>query len=219
MLFQFSIWQIPIHPSNPKLAVSSSKRPFADSRVKDLNGLWFLSLLFISPWGFPGASVVKILACNAGDVWNFIPGLGRSPGGGNGYLLQYSCLENPMDRKARWATVHGVIVRHDWTIEHTHTDTQFKEYISYWLHHQVATSEIKVRMLCGTSGKAALQEADLVGEESFCLPAFLPFTFLKNETALRIEGWQSREKEQAQLWNPTLDRLRFDFYFFFFFGE
>ena len=74
-------------------------------------------------------------------------------------------------------------------------------------------------MLCGTSGKAALQEADLVGEESFCLPAFLPFTFLKNETALRIEGWQSREKEQAQLWNPTLDRLRFDFYFFFFFGE
>ena len=73
-------------------------------------------------------------------------------------------------------------------------NTQFKEYISYWLHHQVATSEIKVRMLCGTSGKAALQEADLVGKGPFCLPAFLPFTFLKNETALRMEGWQSREK-------------------------
>ena len=108
-------------------------------------------------------------------------------------------------------------VRHHWAIEHPHTDTQFKEYISNWLHHQVATSEIKVRMLCGTSGKAALQVADLVGEGPFCLPAFLPFTFLKNETALRMEGWQSREKEPAQLWNPTLDRLCFDFYFFFFF--
>ena len=36
------------------------------------------------------------------------PGLGRSPGGGNGNLLQYSCLENPMDRGARQAAVHGV---------------------------------------------------------------------------------------------------------------
>jgi len=37
-----------------------------------------------------------------------IPGLGRSPGAGNGNPLQYSCLENPMDRGARWAIVHGV---------------------------------------------------------------------------------------------------------------
>ena len=37
-----------------------------------------------------------------------IPGLGRSPGVGNGNPLQYSCLENPVDRGARWATVHGV---------------------------------------------------------------------------------------------------------------
>ena len=43
-----------------------------------------------------------------------IPGLGRSPGEGNGNLLQYSCLGNPMDRGAWWATVHGVAkVRHD----------------------------------------------------------------------------------------------------------
>ena len=39
---------------------------------------------------------------------NSIPGLGRSPEEGNGYPLQYSCLENPMDREAWWATVHGV---------------------------------------------------------------------------------------------------------------
>ena len=46
---------------------------------------------------------------NAGDVGNggTIPELGRSLGGGNGNPLQYSCLKNPMDRGARWATVHG----------------------------------------------------------------------------------------------------------------
>ena len=49
----------------------------------------------------------KDSACNAGDVGS-IPGLGRSPGGGNGNSLLYSCLENPMDREAWWATVHGV---------------------------------------------------------------------------------------------------------------
>ena len=46
-------------------------------------------------------------AGNAGDV-DSIPELERSPEGGNGNPLQYSCLKNPMDREARWATVHGV---------------------------------------------------------------------------------------------------------------
>ena len=50
---------------------------------------------------------VKASACNAGDLGS-IPGLGRSPGEGNGNPLQYSCLENPMDRGAWWAIVHGV---------------------------------------------------------------------------------------------------------------
>ena len=57
--------------------------------------------------GFPGGSEVKVYACNAGDPGS-IPGLGRSPGEGNGNPLQHSCLENPMDRGAWWATVHGV---------------------------------------------------------------------------------------------------------------
>ena len=56
---------------------------------------------------FPGGSEVKASACNAGDLGS-IPGLGRPPGEGNGNPLQYSCLENPMDRGAWWATVHGV---------------------------------------------------------------------------------------------------------------
>ena len=57
--------------------------------------------------GFPGGSDVKESACNAGDP-GLIPGLGRSPGEENGCPLQYSCLENPMDRGAWRATVHGV---------------------------------------------------------------------------------------------------------------
>ena len=57
--------------------------------------------------GIPGGSVVKNPPGNAGDK-GFIPGLGRSPGGGNVNSFQYSCLGNPMDRAAWWATVHGV---------------------------------------------------------------------------------------------------------------
>ena len=57
--------------------------------------------------GFPGGSEVKVSACNAGDL-SSIPGLGRSPGGGNGNPLQYSCLENPKDGGVWWVTVHGV---------------------------------------------------------------------------------------------------------------
>ena len=60
--------------------------------------------------GFPGGSMVKNLPANAGDTGNegLIPGLGKSPGEGNGNPLQYSCLENPMDRGAWQAAVHGV---------------------------------------------------------------------------------------------------------------
>ena len=60
--------------------------------------------------GFPNGSVVKNLPANAGDTGdpNSVSGLGRSPGEGNGNLLQYSCPENPMDRGAWPSTVHGV---------------------------------------------------------------------------------------------------------------
>ena len=55
----------------------------------------------------PDGSEVKASACNAGDL-GLIPGSERSPGEGNGTPRQYSCLENPMDGGAWWATVHGV---------------------------------------------------------------------------------------------------------------
>ena len=62
--------------------------------------------------GFPGGSAVKNLPASAGDI-GLIPGLGRSPGEGNGYPLRYSCLGNPMDRGACWATVQGVTKESD----------------------------------------------------------------------------------------------------------
>ena len=60
---------------------------------------------------FPGGSAVKNLLANAGDT-GLIPGPRRSPGEGNGYPLQYSCLGNPMDRGVWQAIVHGVAKSH-----------------------------------------------------------------------------------------------------------
>ena len=60
--------------------------------------------------GFPDGSVGKEFLGNAGDTGDadWIPGSGRSPRGGNGNLLQYSSLENPMDREAWWAAIYGI---------------------------------------------------------------------------------------------------------------
>ena len=62
--------------------------------------------------------MVKNLFANPGDAGGvgLIHGLGRSPGGGNGNSLQYSCLGNPMDRRAWWATVDGVAKESDTTL-------------------------------------------------------------------------------------------------------
>ena len=64
--------------------------------------------------GFPGGSVVKNPLTSVGDLGS-IPGLGISPGEGNGNSLQYSCLENPMDRGVRRAIVGGVAEESDMT--------------------------------------------------------------------------------------------------------
>ena len=67
----------------------------------------FLLVFPRCPRGFPGGSVVMNPPASAEDAGS-IPGLGRSPGEGNGNPLQYSCLENPMYREAWQATLHGV---------------------------------------------------------------------------------------------------------------
>ena len=75
--------------------------------------------------GFPGGSAGKEYTCSSGDTGDTgsIPGLRRSPGGGHGNPLQDSCLENPMDRGAWWATVYGVTKSWTWLSTHTHTST------------------------------------------------------------------------------------------------
>ena len=80
-----------------------------------------LSSLLNQRVGSPNGSAGKESTCNAEDVWDtdLIPGLGRSSGGGNGSPLQYSCPKSPMNRGAWWATIHGVINRHDCTTKLT----------------------------------------------------------------------------------------------------
>ena len=68
---------------------------------------------FSFPLGFPGGLDGKACVCNTGDL-DLIPGLGRSPGEGNGSPLQYPCLENPMDRRA-WRAVQSMGSQKSWT--------------------------------------------------------------------------------------------------------
>ena len=74
--------------------------------------------------GFPSGAVVKNLPAKAGDTRDLgsIPGSGRFPGVRNGNPLQYSCLGNPMDRGALWATVHGVTKSQTQMSSHTGGD-------------------------------------------------------------------------------------------------
>ena len=91
----------------PSIRVFSSESVLRIRRPKDGDSAP-ASVLPMNNWQwFSGGSDSKASACNAGDL-GLIPGLGRSPGEGNGSPLQYSCLENFMDWAAWWATVHGV---------------------------------------------------------------------------------------------------------------
>ena len=94
------------------------------SKQKGLNvsprAVWLWASIWLSSC-FPSGSVVKNLPANAedpGDVGS-IPGLGRPPGGGNGNTLQYSYLENLMDRRAGKAIVHGVAKSQTWLSDWT----------------------------------------------------------------------------------------------------
>ena len=82
-------------------------------------------MVFCTQWASWGALVVRDLPANAEDIRDtgLIPGLGKSPGGGRGNPLQYSCLENPMNRGA-WLQSHGVMWSHKWgdTWGHTKSD-------------------------------------------------------------------------------------------------
>ena len=87
--------------------------------------------------GCPGGSNGKASACSVGDLGS-IPGSGRSSGEGNGNPLQYSCLENPMDGGALYATVHGVTKSRTQLSDFTflHEDKTFKMYTFIFLCHE-----------------------------------------------------------------------------------
>ena len=105
------------HDSPVHLSLSSSVKALFDPelstfifwRVSDIRKK-NNSIVLLCPngyMGFPGDSDGKEPACNA-RAYGSIPGSGTSLGEGNGYPLQYSCQENSMDRRTRWATVHGI---------------------------------------------------------------------------------------------------------------
>ena len=90
----------------------------------ELESVNVVSLAFVCVYsflggGFSGGSVIKNPPAEA-EGTSLIPGLGRSPGEGNGNPLQYSCLGNPMDRGAWWATVHRVTKNQTRLNIHTH---------------------------------------------------------------------------------------------------
>ena len=80
--------------------------------------------------GFPGGSDGNESACNVGDLGS-IPGLGRSPGGGHGNPLQYSCLKDPHGPRSLRAAVRGFVMSQTQLTKHTHTDQE-----SYWVTNQ-----------------------------------------------------------------------------------
>ena len=90
--------------------------------------------MWCSGTDFPGGSVVKNPPAKAGDTGDAgsVPVLGRCPGGGNGKPLQYSCLENSMDRGARQAVVHGVEKESDMTEQSNNSNNWYKGMKSFF---------------------------------------------------------------------------------------
>ena len=110
-------WTVPLQ--DPLLMEFSRQEYMGCSRPSPASSPFFLppgflsslEIFDVSTWilvfkGFPGGAEVKVSICNVGDLGS-IPASGRSPGEGNCNPLQYSCLENPMDGGAWWATVHS----------------------------------------------------------------------------------------------------------------
>ena len=98
-------------------------------------------------WGFPGGSDGKKSACNRGDPAS-IPGLGRSPGEGKGYLLQYSYLECSMDRGVWWVTVHRDYLNCVIHLEHPLTYSRHSININFCYYYRVITRQGSSYILC-----------------------------------------------------------------------
>ena len=107
-LMALTLW--PRHLPPAGTSVTSCKKTSRSSRSASTaeSSTVLIWLRYSKCWASQVALAAKNLSAKAGDIRDSIPGLGRSPGGRHGNPLQYSCLQNPMDRGAWWATVHGV---------------------------------------------------------------------------------------------------------------
>ena len=105
--------------------------------------------IFFFNWGFPGGSDGKESVCNIGDLGS-IPGSGRSPGEGNGYPLQCSCLENSMHRGAWRTTVHGV------------TESDATEWLTFSLSHFLIIPMTREHLSLQWKGEAKLLTIDSI---------------------------------------------------------
>ena len=115
--FEIPGWNIHSHEELYLLCTD----PKDSQRLFELVSLVKECTVQLASMGAGNGSAGRESACKAGDTGDMgsIPGSGRSPGGGNGNPHPYSCLENPMDREAKWAAVHGVTKSgHDWVTKH-----------------------------------------------------------------------------------------------------
>ena len=149
--------------------------------------------------GFPGGSGIKYLPASAGDMGS-IPGSGRGPGEGNGNPLQYSCLENPMDRGACQATVHGVAK--SWT----------------WLRaHYITVRKCKAAQVKSSGARFKFPSAWLNGQRHWpprCI--FLPFSWGSSSVILLDSPLNkcfltSIFSPLICNWNPLLSRTESNF--------
>ena len=110
--------------------------------MKQMSSKSVIQVALDSKMGFPGGSVGKNQPANTGDTrdLHLILGLGRSPGVGNSNSLQYSCLENSMDRGARRATVHGIEKSQTRLSTHTHSKTC--DETAAYLNSYISTSHL-----------------------------------------------------------------------------
>ena len=145
---------------------------------------------YIGIWDFPGGANCKEPTCQWGDVRvaGSTPGLGRSPGGRHGNPLQYSCLENPMDRGAWQATVHGVAQSWTWQKRlstHSHT-LLFKAFLLTPVCLPSIIAPCVSFLLLSTANTQTYYSLNVSGTfpESFCLSACIILLHWKSASGL-----------------------------------
>ena len=152
--------------------------------------------------GSSGGPDGKDSSCNAGDP-GLIHGLRRSPGEVNGYSLQYSCLENSMDRGALWATVHGVAKSWTQLSKCTHTQRCFQKALKHLMNTFLVVQTVKNLPAMETWNLPANAEDKRLGFEPWVgkipwrrkwqpTPVFLPEKFHGQRSVAGYSSWGCR---------------------------